>query len=119
MVDLNNLPDVETDPLAKYLEILKVQFRTSLQEKERDVEDVIGHIVAHGLSMPVASRLYYLSHNLVGVAPTHGFKRLGAIAKKTEQLLAKSVLPPHAEISEDAVLVSADELAEEMRATLG
>lgn len=64
------------------------------------------------------AHVYYIAHNLVGVAPMHKFTKLAEVARRAEVLLAQAVLPPHLQVELDDVLIATDDLVEEIRTTL-
>lgn len=105
--------------MEKHLSVLRQQFLSSLVKKELELEDALSSVAAYGPSREHLARLFYIAHNIVGVAPTHRLHTLASVAGRAEALLARAVLPPHASIDLSEVLLSADDLADEIRNTIG
>ncbi|SHJ10233.1 Hpt domain-containing protein [Shimia gijangensis] len=107
------------DHLEKHLSVLRVQFHGSLRKKETELEEVICDIAAFGADQDRLSRLFYIAHSLVGVAPTYRFNDLATAAEKVEALVDQSnLIPGRQDIAAEPVLMAADEMAEEMRKAL-
>ncbi|WP_204112405.1 hypothetical protein [Shimia biformata] len=103
------------DPIAQ----LRLRFLGSLRRKHSEVEDLICEFSAGTGTPEMVHRLFYLSHNIVGVAPTHGFHELARVAQATEAMLADVVLRNLPLADEMEMLLLADELADEMCACFG
>ena len=107
------------DHLEKHLGLLRLQFQGSLKKKETELEEVICDIAAFGADYDRLSRLFYIAHGLVGVAPTYRFNDLARAAEKVEALVDQSTLTPGSyDIPTEPVLLAADLMAEEMRKAL-
>lgn len=109
-------PSKTHDHLEKHLSVLRVQFQGSLRKKEAELEDLICDIAAFGADHDRLSRLFYIAHGLVGVAPTYHFNALARAAEKVEKLVDQSnmILGVQNVITEP-VLLAADVMAEEIR----
>lgn len=107
------------DHLEKHLGVLRVQFQGSLRKKEAELEEVICDIAAFGTDQDRLSRLFYIAHGLVGVAPTYRFDDLASAAEKVEMLVDQSnLVPGKRKVPTEPVLLAADAMAEEMRKVL-
>ncbi|MBU2944360.1 hypothetical protein Q8W37_02295 [Shimia thalassica] len=118
MMDGSKVSQDGAGALEKHLMALRSRFLGTLVEKEQLLEDAISSLAAYGQDRQIMSKVYYVAHNLVGIAPMHRLNSLAEAARLTEVLLAKAIFPPHEVVELDDVLIAIDDLVEEIRTNL-
>lgn len=106
------------DKLTSTLDALRQKYVSSLEMRQRQLAEQVLYLCDNGFPQDGRSDLFYLVHNIVGVAPTYGLPRLGRMAAQAEALLTDATDQQElSETQEDDVIVIMEQLIMEMGRT--
>ena len=103
------------DKLTSTLVALRQKYVATLHERQAQLALQVLSLCDDGFTQDGLSELFYLVHNIVGVAPTYGLPKLGKLAAEAELLLSdirdEEVFSAE---QEDDLIVAMEELVMEM-----
>lgn len=101
--------------LSSTIGALRLKYIATLPDRQRQLAEQVLILCDDGFTEEGRVKLFYLVHNIVGVAPTYGLPYLGQLAAAAEVLLTeakgKEPLPQN---HQDALIVAMEKLVIEM-----